>query len=60
MEIESGSELDGFVEPYESFVATDITGTEVFFYRNGQYRKHMSSTKHLESEDSLGTGSNEY
>lgn len=60
MEIEAASELDGFVEPYESFVATDITGTEVFFYRNGQYRKHMSSTRHLESEDSLGTGSNEY
>ncbi|USB34519.1 TraR/DksA C4-type zinc finger protein [Paenibacillus sp. YPG26] len=60
MEIEADNELDGFVEPYESFVATDITGTEVFFYRNGQYRKHMSSTRHLESEESLGTGSNEY
>ncbi|WP_068616399.1 TraR/DksA C4-type zinc finger protein [Paenibacillus tuaregi] len=60
MEIEASNELDGFVEPYESFVATDITGTQVFFYRNGVYRKHMSSTRHLESEDSLGTGSNEY
>lgn len=60
MEIEASGELDGFVEPYESFVATDIYGNNVFFYRNGVYRKHMKATEHLESEDSLGTGSNKY
>ncbi|WP_110932188.1 TraR/DksA C4-type zinc finger protein [Paenibacillus bouchesdurhonensis] len=60
MEIEASRELDGFVEPYESFVATDIYGQEVFFYRNGQYRKHMSATKYLDSEESLGDGPNTY
>lgn len=52
MEIEASAELDGFVEPYESFVATDIYGQNVFFYRNGVYRKHMEATEHLDSEDS--------
>lgn len=60
MEIEASEELDGFVEPYESFVATDIYGENVVFYRNGVYRKHMQATEHLESEDSLGIGSNRY
>lgn len=60
MEIEASSELDGFVEPFESFIATDIYGEKVFFYRNGVYRKMMSSTEDLDSEDSLGTGSNTY
>lgn len=60
MEIEASRELDGFVEPYESFVATDIYGQEVFFYRNGQYRKHMSATEYLDSEESLGDGPNTY
>ncbi|AZK46904.1 TraR/DksA C4-type zinc finger protein [Paenibacillus lentus] len=60
MEIEASNELDGFVEPYESFVATDIYGQEVFFYRNGQYRKHMSATEYLDSEESLGDGPNTY
>ncbi|MFD3258523.1 TraR/DksA C4-type zinc finger protein [Paenibacillus lentus] len=60
MEIEASRELDGFVEPYESFVATDIYGQEVFFYRNGLYRKHMSATEYLDSEESLGDGPNTY
>lgn len=60
MEIEADSEFDGFVEPYETFVATDIYGKNVCFYRNGVYRKHMSATEHLDSEDSLGTGPNTY
>lgn len=60
MEIEASTELDGFVEPYESFVATDIYGQQVFFYRNGMYRKHMEATEHLDSEDSLSGGSNTY
>ncbi|MNZ60159.1 General stress protein 16O [compost metagenome] len=60
MEIEASSELDGFVEPFESFVCTDIYGEKVFFYRNGVYRKMMSATEDLDSEDSLGTGSNTY
>lgn len=52
MEIEASAELDGFVEPYESFVATDIYGQHVFFYRNDIYRKHMETTEQLDSEDS--------
>ncbi|AWB45348.1 molecular chaperone DnaK [Paenibacillus sp. CAA11] len=60
MEVEADNELDGFVEPYESFVATDIYGNNPVFYRNAFYRKHMKATKHLASEDSLGTGSNKY
>ncbi|WP_223066386.1 TraR/DksA C4-type zinc finger protein [Paenibacillus caui] len=60
MEIEASGELDGFTEEFETFVATDIYGENVHFYRNGIYRKHMKATKHLESEDSLGTGSNKY
>lgn len=60
MEIEASNELDGFVEPYESFVATDIYGQKVFFYRNGQYRKHMSATRYLDSEESLSDGPNTY
>ncbi|RCX22848.1 TraR/DksA family transcriptional regulator [Fontibacillus phaseoli] len=60
MEIEASEELDGFVEPYETFLATDIYGENVVFYRNGVYRKYMESTEHLDSEDSLGTGSNKY
>lgn len=58
--IEASSELDGFVEPYESYVATDIYGQNVFFYRNGQYHELMSSTERQDSEDSLGTGPNTY
>ncbi|GGH26213.1 TraR/DksA C4-type zinc finger protein [Paenibacillus segetis] len=60
MGIESDREMDGFVESYESYVATDIYGQNVFFYRNGQYQELMSSTEHLDSEDSLGTGPNTY
>ncbi|WP_138493203.1 TraR/DksA C4-type zinc finger protein [Paenibacillus pinistramenti] len=60
LEIEASSELDGFTEEFESFVATDIYGENKCFFRNGAYRKHMKATKHLASEDSLGTGSNEY
>lgn len=60
MEIEASSEIDGCVEPFESFVCTDIYGEKVFFYRNGVYRKMMSATEDLDSEDSLGTGSNTY
>lgn len=43
MEIEAYDELEGCVEPYESFVATDITGTEVFFVHNEQYQKYMAA-----------------
>lgn len=60
MGIEADREMDGFVETYESYVATDIYGQNVFFYRNGQYQELMSSTEHLDSEDSLGTGPNTY
>ncbi|ANS75094.1 molecular chaperone DnaK [Paenibacillus yonginensis] len=60
LEIEASGELDGFTEAFESFVATDIYGSNPVFYRNGVYRKHMKETKHLATEDSLGKGSNIY
>lgn len=34
-------EAEGFVEPPESFLATDITGKARDFVRNGQYRAYM-------------------
>lgn len=36
-------ENDGFVEPLESFLATDITGRFVTVIRNQQYRDYMES-----------------
>lgn len=36
-------ENDGFVEPLESFLATDITGNHVSVVRNRAYRQYMSS-----------------
>ncbi|MGZ9585086.1 TraR/DksA C4-type zinc finger protein [Paenibacillus marinisediminis] len=42
MMIEAADELDGFVEPFESFVATDITGKDLVIVRNHQYEKYMS------------------
>lgn len=53
LENESPTELEGFVEPYESFIATDIYGQHACFYRNHAYRQHMDAEEHLESEDSL-------
>lgn len=53
LENESPTELEGFVEPYESFVATDIYGQHACFYRNHAYHQHMNAEEHLESEDSL-------
>ncbi|WP_018753220.1 TraR/DksA C4-type zinc finger protein [Paenibacillus sanguinis] len=53
LENESPTELEGFVEPYESFVATDIYGQHACFYRNHAYRQYMNEEEHLESEDSL-------
>ncbi|CAM2826071.1 TraR/DksA C4-type zinc finger protein [Paenibacillus sediminis] len=41
MEMEAGDDLDGFVEPYESFVATDMFGKNVTVVRNRQYRKYI-------------------
>jgi YteA family regulatory protein len=35
-------ENEGYVEPIESFLATDIYGNNVTFMRNGEYRKYMS------------------
>lgn len=51
--IEENQELDGFVEPFESFVATDIYGESRFFVRNHQYSEHMKQSKHLHVEDDL-------
>lgn len=42
MMIEAGEELDGCVEPYESFIATDITGRDVMIVRNHQYEKYIA------------------
>lgn len=42
MGIESG-EPDGYVEDIESFLATDMTGTQRFFYRNRAYDEFMHS-----------------
>ncbi|WP_019420623.1 TraR/DksA C4-type zinc finger protein [Paenibacillus sp. OSY-SE] len=41
--IEASEELDGSVEAFESFVATDITGRHVSIVRNRQYRQYMES-----------------
>lgn len=43
MYIEAGDDLDGFVEPYESFIATDIFGQNVTVVRNKQYRKYLEA-----------------
>ncbi|EXX91710.1 molecular chaperone DnaK [Paenibacillus darwinianus] len=40
--IEAG-EHEGFVEPIESFLATDITGRHVAVIRNSQYREYLAS-----------------
>lgn len=41
--IEAADELEGFVEPYESFLATDITGHNLHIVRNHQYEKYVQS-----------------
>jgi YteA family regulatory protein len=43
-------ENEGFVEPIESFLATDITGRVVSVVRNRQYHEYMS---HGEGDDEL-------
>ncbi|XEC96886.1 TraR/DksA C4-type zinc finger protein [Paenibacillus tarimensis] len=47
-------ENEGYVEPIESFLATDITGNHVTVYRNRQYREYMDHNEGdhaLESDD---------
>jgi YteA family regulatory protein len=41
MAVESG-EPDGYVEPIESFLATDLYGNEVSVVRNAAYRRYMN------------------
>ncbi|SFI59678.1 transcriptional regulator, TraR/DksA family [Paenibacillus sp. UNC496MF] len=36
-------EMDGYVEPYESFVATDITGNRRFIVRNETYNHYLDN-----------------
>jgi hypothetical protein len=36
-------ENDGYVEAFESFVATDIYGKQVSIVRNKAYRKYMAN-----------------
>ncbi|HEX7056153.1 MAG TPA: TraR/DksA C4-type zinc finger protein [Bacilli bacterium] len=43
-------ENDGYVEPLESFLATDITGNHVLVVRNNEYRKYIARG---EGDDSL-------
>lgn len=42
MEIEAGEPL-GWVEPWENFVATDITGTNVTIVQGDSYKKYLDS-----------------
>lgn len=49
-------ENEGFVEPIESFLATDITGRVVSVVRNRQYHEYMS---HGEGDDELSFNSYE-
>ncbi|MFC4599433.1 TraR/DksA C4-type zinc finger protein [Cohnella hongkongensis] len=44
MAIEAG-ENDGYVEAYESFVATDITGRHLSVVRNDAYRRYMADNE---------------
>jgi YteA family regulatory protein len=44
MHIES-EENEGFVEPIESFLATDITGRQVSVVRNKQYERYMDANE---------------
>ncbi|MCR8845728.1 TraR/DksA C4-type zinc finger protein [Paenibacillus sp. SC116] len=41
--IEASEEIDGCVESFESFVATDITGKFVSVVRNRQYARYMNT-----------------
>ncbi|MFB5759332.1 TraR/DksA C4-type zinc finger protein [Paenibacillus medicaginis] len=41
VEIEDGDDNQGFVESYESFIATDITGDNVTIVRGPMYQKYM-------------------
>jgi YteA family regulatory protein len=54
MSIEA-DENDGFVEPLESFLATDITGHNVTVVRNREYHRYMASNEgdHLLEPDGL-------
>jgi hypothetical protein len=36
-------ETDGFVEAYESFIATDLYGKEISIVRNKAYREYMAN-----------------
>ncbi|AJS57767.1 molecular chaperone DnaK [Paenibacillus sp. IHBB 10380] len=43
MEIEADDELEGCVEPFESFLAADITGKPIGIMRNRQYLKYVEN-----------------
>ncbi|GGG10090.1 TraR/DksA C4-type zinc finger protein [Paenibacillus abyssi] len=49
-------ENEGFTEPLESFLATDITGNHKFVYRNRQYREYID---HNEGDLTLQAYENE-
>ncbi|SDL42431.1 transcriptional regulator, TraR/DksA family [Paenibacillus sp. OK060] len=59
MAIEATDEVEGCVEAYESFVATDIYGHDVSIVRNRQYRQYLENREgdgllepDVESDDS--------
>lgn len=43
MYIEAAEELDGFVESFESFIATDIYGQNVSVIRSRQYQRYLDN-----------------
>lgn len=55
LHIEASDELDGFVETYETFVATDITGRHVTIVRNHHYQQYMDEGEgeHLLEPDTV-------
>lgn len=59
MEIEASSELDGFVEPLESFIATDIYGQNVSFFRSKRWKQAMDDGDYV-NDDQLEGGPNKY
>ncbi|GAA0412282.1 TraR/DksA C4-type zinc finger protein [Paenibacillus motobuensis] len=59
MEIEASTELDGFVEPLESFIATDIYGENVCFYRSKRWKQSMEAGDYVD-DDELEGGPNTY
>ncbi|MCJ8011346.1 TraR/DksA C4-type zinc finger protein [Paenibacillus sp. KQZ6P-2] len=50
MEIEASDELEGFVEPLEAFVATDIYGNLIDIVRSQEYRRYMDKGEFIDMQ----------